>query len=45
MDETALTAAPGAYVLFIALDEVLALRETSRPAAMPTAAAPMGPAV
>ncbi len=29
MDETALTAASGAYVFFIALDEVLALRETS----------------
>jgi Uri superfamily endonuclease len=29
MNETALTAAPGAYVLFIALDEVLALHETS----------------
>ncbi len=29
MDETALTAAPGAYVLFIELDETLTLRETS----------------
>ncbi len=29
MDETARTAVPGAYVLFIELDETLALRETS----------------